>query len=286
MSEESLYEPWQIAIGTRAFACDWTAEACLKHLADRGHEAFELVLAPGFLWPADMDKAGRLHFRRFMLGHRLRLVSLALPGLDINVAAASGETSGASIGPLEQAVELAGDLGAEGIVVGPGKSDPLLDASRERPDGEMAAAIARLAARAKAAATGLWLANPSTGWLSGADELMQLVERAGEPALGIAWDLAAAHAGGHDAVAGVRRIASRLRLVRLGDAEAGRLRPGLAGAGTLPLADVPAALAVIGYAGPLLLDSIAPDSDRAVADSIAALTRLGFSCGPQAAGGG
>ena len=78
----------EFAVNTYSYTLEWTAERALKHLGDMGFSAFELMMYPGFLWPSDMDSAGRAHFKRFLAGHRFRVVTLNMPNIDINITGA------------------------------------------------------------------------------------------------------------------------------------------------------------------------------------------------------
>lgn len=190
---------------TRSFACNTysytmshTAEACLSHLADLGFREFELMMYPGHLWPPDTDAARRAALRRLIERRSLRIVTLNMPNVDMNIAGASLQMRRYTLDLLRQIVELAGELGAEGVVLGPGKANPLFAAPRARLDGYFFAALDELVPLAKQAGTALWIENMPFAYLPGIEDLMQALDRYGKDELGIVYDVANGHFVGED----------------------------------------------------------------------------------------
>ena len=89
----------------------------------------------------------RAALRQLITQRGLRVVTLNMPNIDMNIAGASVEMRRYTLGLLRQIVELAGELGVPGVVIGPGKSNPLYPAPRERLGG----IFLRRAGRARAA---------------------------------------------------------------------------------------------------------------------------------------
>jgi len=121
----------RFAVNTYAYTQDMAVLECLSSLADQGYRAFELMVYPGHLWPADLDQQARRTIRSTMDQRGLRLISLNMPNVDINIAGASFEMREYSLRLMEGFLDLAGDLGAEGIVMGPGKPNPLFPARHD-----------------------------------------------------------------------------------------------------------------------------------------------------------
>ena len=118
------------ACNTYSYTISHGAEACLLHLADLGFTDFELMIYPGHLWPPNDETASRAALRRFVQSRSLRIVSLNMPNVDINVAGAAEQMRRYSIDLLKGIVTLAGALGVPGVVIGPGKANPLFPAPR------------------------------------------------------------------------------------------------------------------------------------------------------------
>src|SRR5438105_3142156 len=98
---------------TYSYMRSHSAEACLARLADQGFAEFELMVHPGHLWPADAS-AQRRTVRRLIEQRGLRLVTLNMPNLDINIAGAAPEMRAFSLDLLIETVRLAGELAARG----------------------------------------------------------------------------------------------------------------------------------------------------------------------------
>ncbi len=77
-------------INTYAYTLNWSAGDCVRHLADQGYRGVELMMYPGHLWP-DLDAGGRRDLRRASEGRGMRIISLNMPNVDLNIAGASQE---------------------------------------------------------------------------------------------------------------------------------------------------------------------------------------------------
>jgi sugar phosphate isomerase/epimerase len=265
----------RFVINTRAFAKDWTVEACLAHLNAHGFHHFELTPAPGFLWPGDMDKAGCAHFQRFLAGHRLRIVALDTTRLDLEIAAPDDGLRGASLEALERIIELGGDIGAQAIVLGLGQAGQSHQAPSDELQGHLVRALDRLAKITERAGTGLWIENPPLTPAASAPALMQLLDRHGDARIGIVYDVASGWTSGEDLGSALRGVAGRLRLVRVPGHE---LR--LPGRGPLPINTLPPILAEIGYADWPVLAIPDAGSDAALESCVSGLLAAGFGQAP------
>src|SRR4051812_26326459 len=106
------------ACNTCSYTVSHTAADCLAHLAELGFSEIELMMYPGHLWPPDETAASRSQLRRHIEALGLELVSLNMPNIDMNIAGASAEMRRYTLGLLGGIIELAGDLGVPGIVIG------------------------------------------------------------------------------------------------------------------------------------------------------------------------
>ena len=252
------------------------AEACLAHLAELGFREFELMVHPGHLWPDELSSEARRTLRRTMESSGLRLVTLNMPNIDINVAGAAPQMRAYSLDMLTQAVRLAGDLGASGLIIGPGKANPLFPPKPEELVGYFYAALDRLCPVAQAAGTALWAENMPFAFLPTIDGLMGALETYGNDAIRVVYDAANAHFIGEDITTGLRRCRDRLALVHLSDTGQTEFRHDAVGTGSVPFADVRRVLAEIGYAGKPMIEVISHDADRDILASTERLTAIGF----------
>lgn len=265
---------------TYSYTLTHRAEDCVAHLADLGFRELELMMYPGHLWPPDASRQARADLRRRIGALGVKAITLNMPNVDMNIAGASPEMRAYTLGLLRGIIELAGDLGVPGIVIGPGKANPLLAAPKERLIGYFFAALDELAPLARQAGAALWVENMPFAFLPKADELMSVLDRYGDPDIGVVWDAPNSHFVHEDLPASLRRCRDRLRLVHLSDTGHQAYRHDPVGAGTVPFAAIPPVLAEIGYRGRPMLEIISTEPDRDILASVERLTDVGFGTPP------
>jgi L-ribulose-5-phosphate 3-epimerase len=262
---------------TYSYMRSHSAEACLARLADQGFQEFELMVHPGHLWPADLSAEQRRTLRRLIEPRGLRLTALNMPNIDINVAGAAPEMRAYSLNLVSETVRLAGELGARGVVIGPGKANPLFPAPATELIGHFYAALDRLCPVAAASGTALWIENMPFAFLPAIRGLLDALKRYGNDAVRIVYDIANAHFIGEDFADGLQQCRARLALVHLSDTGQQAYRHDPVGLGTVPFADVPRALEAVGYRARAMLEIISRDPDRDIIASASKLAALGFS---------
>ena len=256
------------------------AADCLARLAGFGFREFEVMVHPGHLWPADMSAEQRRALRRLIERNGWTLTALNMPNIDINVAAAAAGMRAYSLALLEDTVRLAGELGARGVVIGPGKANPLFPADTSELIGYFFSALDRLGPVAQASGTALWVENMPFAFLPGIDELMDALARYGNDALRIVYDIPNAYFIGEDFAGGLRQCRKRLALVHLSDTGRQHYRHDPVGLGSVPFEAVPRALAAVGYTARPMLEIISRDPDRDIVASAEKLKLLGFAPTP------
>jgi sugar phosphate isomerase/epimerase len=274
----------ETSVDTALFGCNTysymrshSAEACLGRLADQGFQEFELMVHPGHLWPAELSAQQRRRLRHLIESQGLRIVTLNMPNVDINIAGAAPEMRAYSLNLLAETVRLAGELGARGVVIGPGKANPLFPAAAGELIGLFFAALDRLCPVAEASGTALWVENMPFAFLPAIGELTDALETYANHAVRIVYDVANAHFIGEDFVGGLRQCRDRLALVHLSDTGRDVYRHAPVGQGTVPFADVPRALAAVGYRARAMLEIISHDPDRDIVASAGKLAAMGFA---------
>lgn len=100
------------------------AHRCVARLADLGFRKFELMVHPGHLWPPGPNAEGLIDLRRILSAGGLEVVTLNMPNIDVNIAAAAPEMRARSLAMLIGTIRLASEIGVRGIVIGPGKANP------------------------------------------------------------------------------------------------------------------------------------------------------------------
>lgn len=270
-------------VNTYSYTLDRTALDCVNHLGGQGYPGIELMMYPGHLWPAQTDAAGRRALRQAAAAHGMRIVSVNMPNIDLNIVGASQEMREYSLGLLSQFVQLGGELGAPFIVVGPGKANPLFAPPREQLIGHLYRALDRLFPVAEAGGTRLLIENMPFAFLPEASAIMQALDDYGNDRIGVIYDVANGHFIGEDPREGLRLVRQRLGLVHFSDTGRSVYKHDPVGQGDVPFAGVPPVLAEIGYREMPMLEIISRDPDAETRDSAGRLARLGYtwSCAGQ-----
>jgi sugar phosphate isomerase/epimerase len=269
--------PWgdRFAINTYAYTQTMSAADCVRTLADRGVKAVELMLYPGHLWIADGAESLR-GLRRALEQAGVTLLSLNSPNIDLNIAAATDEMRSYSLGLNREYLRLASELGAEGLILGPGKPNPLFPLPRPTLEGHFFRALDTLLPLAERGRVELWAENMPFAFLPDAESLMASLDRYGADAVKVCYDAANAHFIGEGPVAGLARVAPRLRLIHLSDTGRQVYRHDAVGLGDLDFPGLAPAIRAAGLPRPPVLEIVSHDADRDIGRSIAALSTLAF----------
>jgi L-ribulose-5-phosphate 3-epimerase len=253
-----------------------SAETCLVRLAELGIAEFELMVHPGHLWPAELSSQQRRAIRRLIEQRGLQLTALNMPNIDINVASAAAEMRAYSLNLVSETVRLAGDLGTRGVVIGPGKANPLFPADASELIGYFFAALDQLCPIAEKSGIALWVENMPFAFLPAIGSLLDALKQYGNGAVRIVYDIANAHFIAEDFTDGLQQCRDRLALVHLSDTGRQIYRHDPVGLGTVPFLDVSRALTAVGYKARPMLEIISRDPDRDIIASADKLVALGF----------
>jgi sugar phosphate isomerase/epimerase len=262
-------------VNTYSYIFGGSAADTVARLADQGYGGVELMFFPGHLWPAQLDASGLRALRR-LCEARLRLVSVNMPNVDINVAAAAEEMRDYTLDLLVKFVRCAGELGAGGIIVGPGKANPLFPMPGDRMISYFYRALDTLAPLARKVGTKLFIENMPFAFLPDAEALMRVVDLYGDPSIRIIYDVANAHFIGEAPTEGLRRVRERLSLVHFSDTYRQSYKHHRLGQGDVPLAGIASVMKEIGCTELPMLEIISHHPDTDIADSCRRLQQAGF----------
>lgn len=266
----------QFAVNTYSYTLDFHVFDCVKRLAGQGFREFELMMYPGHLWPAHTSKPQRLELKAYLDAEGLNVGTLNMPNLDLNIAAATDEMRTMTLAILRDVVRLAGDLGANGVVIGTGKANPLFPMERQKMVDHMYQALDTLVPLAQECGTAIFIENMPFGFLPRIDEMLTAIENYADPRIGVVYDVANGHFMREDPCDGLRACASRLKVVHLSDTNQSVYRHDAIGLGTVDFSPLPAVLQEIGFQGKPVLEIIDRKPDEAIAASIKALVDLGW----------
>jgi L-ribulose-5-phosphate 3-epimerase len=262
-------------VNTYSYIFDGSADDTVARLADQGYGGVELMFFPGHLWPAELD-ASRLRGLRNLCEQRLRLVAVNMPNVDINVAAAAEEMRAYTLDLLTKFVRCAGELGAGGIIVGPGKPNPLFPMPRDRMISYFYRALDTLAPLARQVGTRLFIENMPFAFLPDAAALMKIVDGYGDDSIRVIYDVANAHFIGESPTEGLRRVRDRLSLVHFSDTTRQSYKHDPMGRGDVPLAGLASVMKEVGYTELPMLEIISLNPDVDIADSCRRLREAGL----------
>ena len=262
-------------VNTYSYTFTGTALDTVARLADQCYGGVELMFFPGHLWPADLSETD-LRKLRDLCEQRLRLVAVNMPNIDMNIAAAAEEMRSYTLGLLVQFVRCAGELGANGIIIGPGKANPLFPMSRDRMMSHFYRALDRLAPLAREVGTRLLVENMPFAFLPDADALMHAIDGYGDGTIRVIYDVANAHFIGEAPSQGLQRVRDRLDLVHFSDTTRQAYRHDPFGHGDVPLEGLADVMRDVGYAEVPMLEVISPQPDTDIRDSCDRLHRAGI----------
>jgi sugar phosphate isomerase/epimerase len=261
----------QFGINSYSYIYSHTAVDALRHFASQEFRDVELMMYPGHAWPQQMDAIDRHAIKSTCETEGLRIRSLNMPNLDLNLTAANADMRTLTITQLRGVINLAGELGVPAVVVGPGKPNPLFPQSTEQLMPWFHAALDALIPTARAAGTRLIVENMPFAFLPRADQLMAALDAYGSDEIGVVYDVANAVFAREDPAAGLALVRNRLDLVHLSDTGLDVYRHDPVGKGVVDFAAFAAALSSIDYEGVSMLEIISTTPDQDIADSIAGL---------------
>jgi L-ribulose-5-phosphate 3-epimerase len=263
------------SVNTYSYIFNGSAADTVARLADQGYGGVELMFFPGHLWPAELDAAS-LRGLRNLCETRLRLVSVNMPNVDMNIAAAAEEMRSYTLDLLARFVRCAGELGASGIIVGPGKPNPLFPMPRDRMISHFYRALDTLAPLARQVGTKLLIENMPFAFLPDVESLMNVVDGYGDDSIRVIYDVANAHFIGEAPADGLRRVRDRLGLVHFSDTTRQSYKHDPLGCGDVPLGGLASVMKEIGHTELPMLEVISLNADADIADSCKRLQQAGF----------
>jgi L-ribulose-5-phosphate 3-epimerase len=265
------------AVNTYSYTLREPAPDCVRKLAARGFREFELMMYPGHLWPGELDARQRRAFRDRVGGEGLTIRTINMPNVDLNLAAATAEMRQMTLGLLRQFIALAGDLGAQAVVLGPGKPNPLMPMPKAQMIEHFHRALRELVPLAASCGTALVVENMPFAFLPGIVELLAALDDYGDPTIGVVYDVANGHFVKEDIAASLRLCARRLKVVHVSDTNQSVYRHDAVGLGTVDFAAVPPVLRELGFKHRPVLEIIDADPDASIEHSVRQLLTAGWT---------
>lgn len=261
-------------VNTYSYTSRYTALDCLNHLSDLGFSSFEMMLIPSHFWPSTSTAGERKAIGRLLEDRKIRIETLNQPNLDLNLAAVTPECRDYSCAVVASALELAADWGAFGVVVNPGKSNPVFPTSIEKLTEGFKYSLDTLVPRATELQVKLIVKNHPLSWLYKGADLLAFFDRYGWANIGLGYDVANAAFGRDPAVEAISLIKEHLSAIYLADTPLSDFRHDPVGGGEVSFEPVADALRRIGYSGPSIFEVVSAEPDRALLESADYLNKL------------
>ena len=254
-------------INTYSFTQTHRAGDCLEQLADLGYRQFEIMLVPGHFWPSLDGAVERRQIESLVTRRSLQILSLNQPNLDVNLASVVPEMRQHSCGVVAKVIELAAAWNAKGVVVNPGKCNPVLPAPKEILADCFRRSLEVLVPIARRAGVQLIVKNHPLSFLYYANDLRDFFNAFGWEQVGIGYDFANGHFAG-EAPEEVLQLRDHLSLMYAADTTLDSFSHAQVGTGTVAFERVAAMLRDARISPPTILEIVAADPQLAIDASV------------------
>lgn len=251
--------------GGSTFSFMWQVPAleAMRKLRALGLNDFDVLLAPGHCWPAELSPQGRSQLAAALRAEDIRVESTNLPAIDLNLASCIAEIRAQGVALYTQALELGADIGGRAVVVVPGRVSALFPPPQQASEGWLRESLERLLAVAERLGQTLYIESHPQTPIPTVAAIERFLAALPHPRLKVAYDVANAEFVSEDQPAALRRLAPRLGQVHLSDGTRARWRHDRVGLGTVDFPGILRTLRDIGFAGVSVLEivSAAPLED-------------------------
>ena len=252
-------------INTYSFTDAMRACDCLNQLADLGYRRFEIMLVPGHFWPSLDGPRGRQEIEALIAARSLQILTLNQPNLDVNLASVVPEMRQHSCGVIASAIELAGSWGAKGVVINPGKSNPVFPASMTTLTDCFRRSLEVLVPVARRAGVELIVKNHPLSYRYRANDLRLFFDDFGWEQVGIGYDFANGHFAGEEPEA-ILQFGEHLSFLYVADTSLDVFQHAQIGTGKVPFDRIATMLRDARVCKPTILE-IVSDKPRLAIDA-------------------
>lgn len=260
----------RLRVGGSTFSFIWndTAISAIEKMLPLGLNDFDVLLVPKHLWPDHLTPQQVSEMRVRLQRAGVRIDSLNLPALDLNLCSCVPEVRAYSIDVYRQAMRLAADLGGGGVVVVPGRISALLAPALDDTLGWLSESIVALLKTADDLDLRLHLElHPQTP-IPNSSMLGDFVDRFKSRRVAIAYDIASAEFIHEDYVAEIKRLGHRIGQIHLSDSTKTSWRHDALGDGTVDVGASLRAIVDAGFDGTTILEVISPRPLEAMRQSL------------------
>ncbi|MET0441812.1 MAG: sugar phosphate isomerase/epimerase family protein [Casimicrobiaceae bacterium] len=265
-------------INTYSFTHTLRARDCLEQLADLGYRRFEIMLVPGHFWPSLDGDAGRREVECLVVRNGLQILSLNLPNLDVNLSSVVPEMRQHSCRVIASAIELAATWNAKGVVINPGKCNPVFPAPKKTLTDCFRWSLEVLVSIARRAGVQLIVKNHPLSYLYHANDLRLFFDEFGWDQVGIGYDFANGHFAGEQPEA-VLQLRDHLLFMYAADTSLDAFHHAQIGTGTVAFERIATMLRGANVYSPTILEIVAENPQLAIDASVEHLDRIRWPTG-------
>ena len=260
-------------IDTYSFTHTQSARDCLEQLTDHGYRQFEIMLVPGHFWPSLDGDAGRREIESLIVSNSLRILTLNQPNLDVNLASVVPEMRQHSCGVIASAIELAAAWNAKGVVINPGKANPVFPAPTKTLTDCFRWSLDVLVPIARRAGVELIVKNHPLSYLYRANDLRHFFDAFGWDQIGIGYDFANGHFAREEPEA-VLQLRDHLSFMYAADTSLDAFQHAQIGTGTVAFDRIAAMLRDANLFLPTILEIVAENPQVAIDASVEHLDNI------------
>ena len=265
-------------INTYSFTRTLRARECLAQLADLGYRRFEIMLVPGHFWPSLDGDAGRREIESLIGSSSLRILSLNQPNVDVNLSSVVPEMRQHSCRVIASAIELAASWNAKGVVINPGKANPVFPAPKKALTDCFRWSLDALLPIARKAGVELIVKNHPLSYMYRANDLRLFFDAFGWDQIGIGYDFANGFFAGEEPEA-VLELRDHLPFVYAADTSLDAFHHAQIGTGSVAFERIATMLRNANFCAPTILEIVAEDAQLAIDASVEHLDSIAWPTG-------
>jgi sugar phosphate isomerase/epimerase len=266
-------------VNTYPYTFTHSALDSIKHLSDQGFRNFELMMFPGHIWPTQSPPSERKALAQYLSANNLSIMTLNQPNIDINIGAAVPEMREYSVSVIERIILLGADVGSQGIIIGPGKANPLLPASHDEMRSRFFAALDRFLLLGERLGVQILLENMPFGFVPDVPSMMNLLDEYGGTEVGVVYDVANGAFIGEDVCEALALLGPRFKYIHLSDTPANVCKHDpidVETRGIVPFEKIGRTFSDLGHAEPPIIEVVSRDPEKDLRGSIQNLSILGW----------
>jgi sugar phosphate isomerase/epimerase len=264
----------RIGMTTFGYLYHESLESSLESIAQAGFVLVEIAPVPPHLFVASLDREQRTRLRRRLVDNGLTCVSVN--PVELNLISTNPDLREVALRHYQASILLARDLGAQIVVVIPGRQSPLIPMPRDAAVRLVLEQLSRLVKDAHEHRVDLAIETVPFGFVESTDEVASLVHQIGDERVGIALDVANIFSK-EDVPLAVARAAPSLMIAHLSDTWRNRWAHTAIGVGEVNFAEYVGALEESGFEGPCIYELVdGKDPGLRIAGDLASLKKLGL----------